>query len=82
MDQNISRYKKWEKFLKSSLNFNKDEVCNSIDQIYKRRSADIHSVRAEEGLVIQAGNLLTGPELDIVKIIVANSPWQGLITIQ
>ena len=90
VDQNISRYKKWKQFLKSPLNFKpfedagftKDEVCNSIDKIYKRHSADIHSVRADHGLVIQAGNLLTGPELEIVKIIVANSPWQGLITIQ
>lgn len=90
LDQKISRYNKWKQFLKSPLNFKpfqdagftEDEVCNSIDQIYKRHSADIHSVRAEEGLVIQAGNLLTGPELEIVKIIVANSPWQGLITIQ
>ena len=87
----ISRVEKWKEFLSSSeekfkpfkeAGFTIETVSDAIDIIFKRHSADIHSVQSVEGLVLEVRGILTDDQAKIVQIIVQSSPWKDMIIIE
>ena len=62
--------------------FTVDQVSNHVDMIFKSHSADIHSVKAVEGLILKAKGHLSDDQLKVVKIIVGVSPWKDLLSIE
>jgi hypothetical protein len=89
--KNLSRLEKWKAYLQSGkenfkpfkeAGFTVDQVSNHVDMIFKSHSADIHSVKAVEGLILKAKGNLTDDQMKVVKIIVGVSPWKDLLSIE
>ena len=88
--KNNSRIDKWKEFLDASdeqfkpfkdAGLSVSKVSGEIDVIFKRHSAEIHSVHLVEGLVLDARGLLSPEQLMIIRIVIQNSPWRGLVSI-
>ena len=91
LKKNLSRLEKWKAYLQSrderfkpfkEAGFTVDQVGHHVDTIFKSHSADIHSVKAVEGLILKAKGNLTDDQMKIVKIIVGVSPWKDVISIE
>ena len=87
----IPRVEKWKEFLSSyeekfkpfkDAGFTIETVSDAIDIIFKRHSADIHSVQSVEVLVLEVRGILTDDQAKIVPIIVQISPWKDMIKIE
>jgi hypothetical protein len=61
--------------------FTVDQVSNHVDMIFKSHSAEIHSVKVVEGLILKVNGNLTDDQLKVLQIIVAVSPWKNSISI-
>ena len=90
LKRNLSRLEKWKVYLQSrkenfqpfkEAGFSVDQVGNHVDMIFKSHSADIHSVKAVEGLILKAKGNLTHDQMKVVLILVEFSPWKDLLTI-
>ena len=91
LKKNLSRLEKWKAYLQcrnenfkpfKEAGFTVDQVSNHVDMIFKSHSADIHSVKAVEGLILKAKGNLTDDQMKVVKIIVGVSPWKDVISIE
>ena len=81
---------KWKEYLTHSeerykpfkeAGFKIETVCNAVDSVFKRHSADIHTVKGVKGLVLETRGLLTAEELKLINILVQNSPWKDYIKV-
>ena len=90
LKKNLSRLEKWKVYLQSrkenfqpfeDAGFSVDQVSNHVDMIFKSHSADIHSVKAVEGLILKAKGNLTHDQMKVVRILVEVSPWKDLLTV-
>jgi hypothetical protein len=91
LKKNLSRLEKWKAYLQSrnenfkpfkEAGFTVDQVSNHVDMIFKSHSADIHSVKAVEGLILKAKGNLSDDQMKVVKVIVAVSPWKDIVSIE
>ena len=88
--KNMSRMNMWTEYLQSAderskpfkeAGFSVDQVSDLVDKIYKSHSAEIHSVKVVEGLVLRKGSL-SKEQLSVVKVIIEQSGWEDFVTIQ
>ena len=62
--------------------FTVDQVSNHVDMIFKSHSADIHSLKVVEGLILKAKGNVTPDQMKVLKIIVEISPWKDVVSIE
>ena len=86
-----SRFEKWKTYLESGkekfrpfeeAGFTVDQVCHHVDTIYNSHSADVHSLKLVEGLVLKVKGKLTLDQMKVVQIINEESRWKDIISIE
>jgi len=91
LKKNLSRLEKWKMYLQDrkenfkpfkDAGFTVDQVSNHVDMIFKSHSADIHSLKVVEGLILKAKGNVTPDQMKVLKIIVEISPWKDVVSIE
>ena len=85
-----SRKENWKKYLLNNpanlkpfeeAGFNAVQVAEHIDSIFKSSSADIHTIKQVENLVLKVGEKLSPDELRVLSVIITASGWESIIEI-
>ena len=61
--------------------FTVEQVSTQVDMIFKSHSADIHSIKAVEGLILKAKGKLSEDQVKIVKVIIDASVWNDVFIV-
>ena len=64
------------------MGFTVEQVSDHIDSIFKSHSADIHTLKQVEGLVLSVKGKMTPDESKVIEIIVEECGWKSFISIE